>query len=1229
MGGIWYYFGMTLEMKVRLFPGGPEFPAEFLDLIQSGQVVFFCGAGLSVGTGLPTFSGLVRELDKILNPDSNDRFDDGRTDYDRMLSELESRFVPKRMRKHVCRILSEPPKSGTLENHQNILKLAATPGGGFRLITTNFDDRFSLANGKKIPSDDAPKLPVPESAGWSSLVHLHGRICEEGDLNNLVLNASDFGRAYLSEGWARRFVVRLMRCWPVAFVGYGLNDPPMRYLMDAVYDPRTSAEEFCQAFALVGCKAGEESKQRQEWEGKRVTPILYNNAEKHKVLGEILGNLVRLKDESDYRANLAIQGVDKNPDDEDGDNGRRVIWALRDPIAAVDFSEKKIFTNMKDEGRFIRWLDAIKTSGLFRVNSAMVAKATIDPLFSSTCVPLSPVAEHLAYWVARHVHQPALLWWLASENMSLYPWFVKLLAHYVVNGARSENKMPASLVQKWQLFIQEKSAPPPSETLFPSWAMESKQSDWINSNLERHILSALRPQVRIVRERRFALSHETHEPFRADVTVDCNMERLNIMTEIKEWIKRSNFIVQYAEVLSAHLEDAVSLAEDCGIGTSWEPYCFHPNEDHGSEHSYLGFLARLVRDAVLRMIEAEDVSRLKCLVSRWMSGKHVLLRRLALYSITEMVKLPNDKRLPADWGVKILMTPPDALWSSEFQSESLRFLRKAGADITPSMRAELESVIRKGPSRSVYRADLPAKEVADAMRHQIIVRLAKLKISLQQSEEKLSPESDHMLTNAHNAHPEEKFEDAMEPIFKISGFQAMPIERGIDLKWGEVASDECANRIQSGEWLNIGTLVSGHPDKAVDVFEALANREFWNCDKWAPFLIGFGGDKNISDGLAPRLIRMLEAMPDELARPCVRDYASLLQVISRTRPFSEIQAAWRKAWNFDLDARSILANAPGDDLSTMSIINHAHGMLTIAALTRFGQEEKQENLLDLYAEILTSEKPSHKHGKVIIGGNLSLLFHSHRKWTQQNLLPFFKSKHPMAFSMWDEFLRNPGWSVELLAALKPDLMCFIERADDLHRANNLVEIFIIGGMQHPEIIHQEEQRRGIAGMSPNGIRHLCWCMERELQDDDGAALAETWRERIFPFLRDVWPEKRRTAGESSDVSQALASLIMSTGDAFPGAFRWAEDFLSPIVTQGRWKHPVTDFLYGRQGLEKSIPTKFPRECLFFLHQIVPDEAIPLHRRNQLNTLLDKIREVDPDLEKRPEFIRLRKIASGG
>ena len=597
-----YHSQMVSETKVRLFPGGPEFPSEFLDFIQEGRVVFFCGAGLSSGTGLPTFPGLVRELDEILNPDPANRFDAKRGDYDRMLSELESRFIPGRMRKHVRRILSKPPRDPegvlspdeVLENHRNILRLAAIHGGGIRLVTTNFDDRFlRAANGMSILHDDAPKLPVPEASGWASLVHLHGRIDEGDNLSDLVLNAGDFGRAYLSEGWARRFVVRLMRHWPVAFVGYRLDDPPMRYLMDAVYDRRGDSKGFERAFALVGCAAGEENRQLPEWESKHVTPIFYDSANNRKALRESLGNLVLLKDTPGYRAELAIQGVDKDPGDENGDNGRRVVWALRDSAAARGFSENKKPLSTADEKRFVHWLDAIRKSGLFRVNSAAVDDSTVDPLFSLTHAQLSPAGAEVARWIARHAHQPALLWWLVRESVSLHPWMLYWLSHYVGNGASEENTIPNELAEKWQLFIQEQAVPPPSQTLLPAWAWTGRDhfgvTDLVVSNLERHLLAALRPRLQI--EHGFP---QFSQEYGVDVGIDCDMRRSDMAEEMEEWIKESDFAVKHAETLSSHLEDTLSLAKKLGI-QMWEPFCFHPQGGEYYGRAHWVFLARMVR----------------------------------------------------------------------------------------------------------------------------------------------------------------------------------------------------------------------------------------------------------------------------------------------------------------------------------------------------------------------------------------------------------------------------------------------------------------------------------------------------------------------------------------------------------------------------------------------------------------------------------------------------------
>ena len=1233
-------------MKLSL--NGPDFPASFLNRLQRDKVVFFCGAGVSMRSGLPDFKGLV----KSLFSEFGEPFSEQRDDYDRMLEELEKdRFEgeerKKEVRKRIRNILAPDEKISDcrLKNHINILRLATIQDkdGGMdrvRLVTTNFDNRFQQAAdsvGLSITSDNAPKFPMPEDKEeWASLVHLHGQITK-GDrtLNSLVLTSSDFGRAYLVQGWARRFVVQLLREWYVVFVGYGLNDPLMRYLMDAAAAIRQrNRDSFRESYAFVSCEAGREKETRTAWEEKGITtPILYNKDDgdgTHSLLWKALDDLADFKKNPlRSRENNALMGIESMPEH---DNTEQVIWSLKDPATANTFAKRKFFSDTADGEKLVDWLDVFKKEGLFKAGKAASVDALDCPPHSLYGMNLPPVAEHLIAWAARHAHQPALLWWLASSHGSPHSQFLSRL-YYFVNMEGRDKGMTEELAEKWNLYIQEQLTSPPYGLVHVDILGSQNKSEWVESNQEQLLLAALRPRPRVI-PATFFWEPKDRRQFKTEITVDCEMDRMGQEAySAKERVKESKFVMAHAETLAAHLEDAASLMKRCNIST-FSLRCFRPEEDDHYEIPHWLFLTLRVRDAVLDMIKGEDISRFKKLVSRWTASEHLLLRRLALFTITETAKFPEQTRLPIDWGAEAITTRPDMLWARESRRESCRFLRKAGAGISPRARAELERIVCKGPPHSKNHADLPDEDITRATRWAVAKFLAKLELS----GAKLSPESARTLADARKDYPEQKFEEFMEyHRSKIVTWQAddsddpgwPDIPKQPMPKWAEMPIEECAKHIQSVARPNAYSLIKNHPDKAIEVFEILARRGFWKEREWSPFLGNFDWNQNIPDDIAVRLIRLLEAMPDESARALARDCARTMQIISRTQPFSELERAWHRAWEFDLD----LSPAIPDNHHTSQLdiaINHAHGQLAEIPLNCLRWKEEREKLLDVLAKILASEKPSHEYGKIAVGGRLSPLFHDFPEWTRQNLLPFFQPDNSIAFGMWEAFLYHPGMSVELLAALKPGLTHFLQRADDFHhRASNLVGIFVIGGLLYPEIIPRNEKRRIIAEMSPQGIQHLCWYMERELRDGDSAARAKIWRERIFPFLQDVRPGKHRTTGERSDISQALVSLVILTGDAFPEAFEWVKDFLSPIAGQGHGMHSVRSFLHGREEHAKNIQTKFPQECLFFLDRIVPNQGFPLYIRDQLHPVLDNIKDVAPDLEKRREFVRLRNIASGG
>jgi NAD-dependent SIR2 family protein deacetylase len=191
------------DASVQFVKGGPRIPLKLLQSLEDGQLVVFCGAGISRRCGLPDFKGLVdplcQRLGKRLEDDEQEIYDNG--SYDLVLGLIESRIRKGSLRDAVRAALTIPPGSD-LGTHEALLQLATSKAGRIRLVTTNFDDAFELAQYSGTRSFDyAPYLPI-SGESWSSVVHLHGGLQNrrDTDSSSLVLTSADFGRAYIAEG---------------------------------------------------------------------------------------------------------------------------------------------------------------------------------------------------------------------------------------------------------------------------------------------------------------------------------------------------------------------------------------------------------------------------------------------------------------------------------------------------------------------------------------------------------------------------------------------------------------------------------------------------------------------------------------------------------------------------------------------------------------------------------------------------------------------------------------------------------------------------------------------------------------------------------------------------------------------------------------------------------------------------------------------------------------------
>src|SRR3977135_3813598 len=76
---------------MRFFADGPSVPNELLEARDLGEVIFFCGAGISIPAGLPDFGRLAKLVVEQLGVPETAV---GRRLLDRALNEADPKFAP-------------------------------------------------------------------------------------------------------------------------------------------------------------------------------------------------------------------------------------------------------------------------------------------------------------------------------------------------------------------------------------------------------------------------------------------------------------------------------------------------------------------------------------------------------------------------------------------------------------------------------------------------------------------------------------------------------------------------------------------------------------------------------------------------------------------------------------------------------------------------------------------------------------------------------------------------------------------------------------------------------------------------------------------------------------------------------------------------------------------------------------------------------------------------------
>lgn len=315
-------------MSDRLISLGPqtaEIPEELLLAHARGKVLFIVGAGASKASNLPDFRELVLDVYKQIDPAIHqvlmgipnsacnqwDAQTKGLTDsqiaevrrfiakdYDVALGMLERRIdgIPhrgSRMRLEIENVLNIAIKANkTSDLHKSIMKLSDR-GAGVAVITTNFDlllESAARKNNQSVDSFALGEIPRPGlKEDFSGILHIHGALKGKyTKKSELIISDQDFGEFYLRRRLVSDFIYDAARLYHLVLIGYSANDPPMRYLLNAVAADGRRFEDLKDRYTFVS-DASADAAYIQDWSSRGIKPIVYSAANQHAQLSTTLG----------------------------------------------------------------------------------------------------------------------------------------------------------------------------------------------------------------------------------------------------------------------------------------------------------------------------------------------------------------------------------------------------------------------------------------------------------------------------------------------------------------------------------------------------------------------------------------------------------------------------------------------------------------------------------------------------------------------------------------------------------------------------------------------------------------------------------------------------------------------------------------------------------------------------------------------------------------------------
>lgn len=1269
---------------MRFFENGPSIPDDLLVARDEGRVVFVCGAGVSMSRarlvgffdlaakvigrlGVSASSSAFRVFSKI--PELEDHLGErGLVSMDRVFGLLErDEFLITDIEAEVAKAL-QPQPAADLSAHRILLELATTPEGKVRLVTTNFDRLFEGCD-DTLPIWQPPRLPdLSRQDEMHGIVYLHGRAKEdysgpEGD--GFVLTSSQFGRAYLAEGWATEFFREIIERYIVVFVGYAADDPPVHYLLEALNKKagQLSGVYAFQADGVGGALAS--------WQHKGVEVIGYESRDNHKALWETLAAWATRAKAPELWRQAVIELARKGPEDLSLHERGQVAHIVSTVEGAREFAEsdevppaewlcvfdphRRYAKPGEKEGVFLGgpYVDPFDLYGL----DSDTAPGRINPddhhtkrevpqnswdgfavsrsdrqnlnddnyaVFRGYRAANMPIRQrHLGQWLGRVAGQPASVWWAARQT-SLHPHIQSMVQWQFQH---SKEDVQPDVRRAW-------------EYLFEAWEnrREDPLRDWHalktaiskkgwSSVVLRQYAAMMRPTRKVGRNyiggptppaRDEDVRH--NDLLKVDVAYPAVHDKVEIPDE---------WLAAVIKEQRKNLEEAIRLETENGdsrLGVLIRRIT--PNdlpEGDSDFHNGLESYSIAFSSLFARLLKV-DISAARREMMAWPDDDDTIFSRLRVWSSGYADLIPVCDFVPIITGLS-----EDSFWNVYNRRNIMLVLARRWHEISGENLQQIENRLLNGPPRwkNEEEADFEerwAREVLNCVTW-LAGKGCRFTFDLAIETAKLSAKVPGWNPGeaTHIVEPLLARSGRIQPETEHSSLSKVPL--------GAILAEARSLSGRTGDFFvekdPFQGLSAERPIRAFSALTDAARKDEYPEWAWRTFLYSDARNKDktkLSALIAERICRYPDEAVSRFLQPATGWLKNISAQLASNYPltFEKIISKLIHLIQLHLEAghSAVIRGSRAPDWASEAL-NSPVGKIAQALLdSRKEKPNANEGLPATWQTqveaLLSLDGDLRRYALVIFTYFLNWFYHVAPAWTETHLLSVLDGDDETdRDAFWDGFLWRadlPG--PKLYTRIKPGLIAFAKgQPSDKNRQAEIVAGLILAGWKS---LNQETQERFVSDMEMREVlllagdefrSQILWRLRDKSNQEEKEEAGNN--AILLEFLRNVWP--RQKSVRTPAMTSALCSLAFANRKCFPELV----EIILPFLMPGKLGHLLLpDLTESRPNLVD----RYPGQTLALLFAVLPDNTADWPYG--AGETLKRIGEVEGSLQKDSKWLEL-------